>query len=99
MQMTDEEFEVALKQMPCPECREIGHLTSQQMQFKLTYKGYPIEVEGEGWICMDGCDQKFMSDDMTEQFANQTWEIDDGGRRQYVVVDRETGIMTSQPLH
>jgi hypothetical protein len=40
-----------------------------------------------------------MSDNLTEQFANQIKAIDDGGRRQYIVVDRETGVMTSQPLH
>jgi hypothetical protein len=43
-QMTGEKFEAALKQMPCPACGETGHLTTQQMQFKLNYKGYPIEV-------------------------------------------------------
>lgn len=43
-QMTDEEFEAVLKQMRCPVCGKPGHLTSQHMTFKLTYKGYPVEV-------------------------------------------------------
>jgi hypothetical protein len=79
-QMTDEEFETTLKQMPCPACGEIGHLVTQQMEFKLNYKGYPVAAEGEGWVCMGGCGQKFMSDDLTEQLANQTSAIDEGGQ-------------------
>ena len=64
-QMTDEEFEAALKLMPCPECGEIGHLTTLQMQFKLAYKGSSVEANGEGWVCLGGCNQKFMSDELT----------------------------------
>ena len=97
-QMADEEFEVALKLMRCPECGEIGHLTTQQMQFKLVYKGHPVEAEGEGWVCLGGCNQRFMSDELTEQFVNQTKAIDDGGCHKYIEVDRKTGAMKSHPI-
>jgi hypothetical protein len=95
----DEEFEAALKKMSCPECGKIGHLTTQQMQFKLTYKGHPLEAEGEGWVCLGGCNRKFISDELTEQFVNQTRAIDGGGCYKFIEVDRKTGAMKSYPIH
>lgn len=97
--MTDEEFEVALKLMSCPECGKTGHLTTQQMQFKLTYKGRSIEANGEGWVCLDGCNHKFMSDELTEQFVNQVEAINDGEFHKYVEVDRKSGAMKRYPIH
>jgi hypothetical protein len=47
---------------------------------------------------MGGHGQKFMLDDLIKQLANQIRAIDDGVRKQYILIDRETGVMTSQPL-
>ena len=98
-QMTNEEFEAALKQFPCPDCGEIGYLTTQHMHFELTYKGMPVVAEGEGWICLGGCNHRFMSDTLTEEFANITNAIDTGASHDHIAVDRKTGNITSHPIH
>jgi hypothetical protein len=97
--MTNEEFEVALKQFPCPDCGEIGHLTTQQMKFDLIHKGLPVVAEGEAWICQDGCNHIFMSDALTEEFANKTNAIDADASDDYIAVDRKTGNITIHPIH
>lgn len=97
--ITDEEFEIALKQMPCPACGEVGHLATQQMEFKLNYKGYKVDAKGEGWICIGGCEQKFMSDELTKQLAKQTSAIDDELRNQCIETDQMEGLVTSQTVH
>jgi hypothetical protein len=98
-QKTDEEFETELKNKPCPVCGVIGQLITQHMQLKFNYKGYPVEVEGRGWTCIDGCGQKLISDELKERLDNQTSAIDERIQNQYIVTDQKMDVMTCQTIH
>jgi hypothetical protein len=98
-QTTDEEFETDMKQNPCPVCGVIGQIIIQHFNFKYNYRGYPVEAEGKGWVCLGGCGQKFMSDSLIERIANQTRAIEEGIQNQYIVTDQKKDVMTCQTIH
>ena len=95
--MNDEKFAAALKNHPCPECNEVGHLQQQHMTIRVTHKGQLVFAEGEGTVC-NSCNHKFMSDALTESIANQVQRID-GGIQRYIEINRATGELKGHPIN
>lgn len=96
--MCDQQFTDALKKHPCPECGHVGLLGMQQMHIVATFNGKEVRAEGEGVIC-GACDEKFMSDALTESVANQVNRIAHGEHGKYIEVDRESGTITTHALN
>lgn len=97
--MTDYEFEAALKNFPCPECGETGHLVTKHLVLRIEHLGTVLEMAGDGWVCEGGCNAKFMSDTLTEEVANKVSKIEDSNRSTYYQVDRQTGDFLKHSIH
>lgn len=88
--MSKDKLESGLKQFPCPYCGGVGYLATKHLMLNVEHMGLKIEVDGEGWICEGGCGHAFMSDDLTEQLANEIRRAETGGEV-YCHLERQTG--------
>ena len=96
--MNDQDFATELKQFPCPDCGEVGHLTAGHATVQVTMKGQPIQAEGEVTHC-DDCNANFMDDALTESIANQVNKITHGHANEYLEVNRHNGDITTHLIN
>lgn len=96
MTITDKDFADALLLHPCPECGEKGGLKIINMILRMEHLNQFVEASGEGVMC-NFCDGKFMSDDLTENIANQINKLEN--KNTYLELNRENGSFNESFLN